>query len=181
VDSTRHTSHDIAVKIGDKEGKAYSLSLLGELARERGNFERSQTLLSESRSLFAEIGDQRRLAKLDRQRGLTALAQDDFSTANNRLTAALTRFEEIGDEMGCAKTLADRGRVAHADGNSTEATSDLEEAIDRFRSIGATEIALNHVEALGYTLDFSPSAGSQFHSLVHDLRQEVASGSSGNI
>lgn len=172
--ATRYqTSHDIAVETGDKEDEAYSLSLLGELARERGNFDQSQTLLSESRSLFVEIGEQRRLAKLDRQQGLTALARDDYSTANDRLTAALTRSEEIGDEMGCAKTLAARGHVAHANGNSTKATSDLEEAIDRFRSIGATDIALNHVEALVDARASSVSAGSEFHSLVHDLRQEV--------
>jgi tetratricopeptide (TPR) repeat protein len=168
-------SHTIATEIEDREGEAYSLGLLGELARKHGDLDRSRTLLAESQSLFAEIGDRRRQAKIDRQRALTALAADDISKARDLLLSALKRFDEIGDEMGYAAALADRGQVAHADGNVDEAISDLRTAIKRFREIGATEIALEHVEAILDIRDTTGTAGTDLQSLVHELRQEVAS------
>lgn len=92
-------------RLADKQGEAYALNALGNLARSSGDFERGRALLDRSLALRQEVGDRRGAGiTLGCLAVLAAMSAEDDEPAKARrwLDRATRLFELLGSDAGTA-------------------------------------------------------------------------------
>ncbi|WP_213453960.1 AfsR/SARP family transcriptional regulator [Rhizomonospora bruguierae] len=126
-------------RIGDRRGRARAESILGSIARERGEYAASAEHLDLAAVEYAELGDESGEARMTQLRGFTAWLRGDLDRAEPRLRACLRRFERLGDGEAMADALTHLGAVAHYRGDGDRAAALLDASLERYASLGFPE------------------------------------------
>ena len=119
----------------DLLGVARLRTLLGAIARERGQYEVSTAHLAAALDMFASAGDPWHEARAMRLLGFTAYLSGDPAGAEPYLRRALDRFRAYGHADGTATCLTHLGAVAHYRGRAEEARTALADALRRHTAL----------------------------------------------
>jgi DNA-binding CsgD family transcriptional regulator/tetratricopeptide (TPR) repeat protein len=123
--------------LGEVDGMAHSLFILGIVGEYQGDHERARALLEESLSLFREVGDKWGAAhSLRILGGMIWASQGDHERAEAQLEESLSLFREVGDKGGIAYSLISLSIKAFGQGDHKRAATMLEESISLFQEIG---------------------------------------------
>jgi predicted ATPase/DNA-binding SARP family transcriptional activator len=122
---------------GDREGMARTLRLLAAVARERGDYPRSLTLLDRARVLQSTDGTM--VTRLLFQTGFTWWLAGDVDQAERAMTAALERCERLGDPVTAACLQVHLGFVAAARDQLDIADGMANDGLTRCRALDAKE------------------------------------------
>jgi tetratricopeptide (TPR) repeat protein len=125
-------------QLGDRNGIAFALHKLGDIARDQGDYTRATELLEESLVTWRALSHDEACAFVLNGLGDVALNQGDYALATNRYQAALALFQKIGNHDGTAWILRNLGRAAHVQGDDEHALALLEESVAWFRRVRDT-------------------------------------------
>jgi tetratricopeptide (TPR) repeat protein len=106
-------------QLGDQEGLAASLHMLGASAQNQGKYEEAGNYFNES--LKRRPRDQEARANTLHHLGMIAQDQGDYKEARRFYTEALTILEQLGNQRKRATTLHQLGIVAYEQGDYKEA------------------------------------------------------------
>ena len=124
-------------ELGDKQGIAHNLSLLGRVAFERGNITTTRVLFEESLALFREVGDKENIAWSLFSLAWLSSEQGEDASARLLYEESLTMHRELGNEVGIATALLHLARDRFwYQSDPITARSLLEEGLTRFREVG---------------------------------------------
>ena len=162
-------------ELGDAQGLASALQVLGSVAREQGRYARAMELQGESLSIAEAAGDQWAVASAHGYLGFACWLQLDFERATEECTVALRMFRELGDAAGIAWSLLSLGTVARHQGARERAAALLQESRSLAERIGFREGIAWSLEQLGLLAagrDDPAAAALLRNSLEihHDLR-----------
>ena len=87
-------------ELGDKEGIANSLWLLGAIARIRSQFALAHARLGEAATRFQELGHRWRQGQCSTERARAATEQGQYERAWALLEESLAHYQALGDQMG---------------------------------------------------------------------------------
>ncbi len=136
-------------QLGDKQGIALSLNLLGRVAWHRGDFPRAADLYKESLVLFRELGAKDSISVLLNNLGVLAINQGDFSAARSLLEESLAIRRQLGDKQGMAMTGANLGVIALRQGDYAAARSLFKESLTIDRDLGDKRGISSQLEVFG--------------------------------
>ncbi len=136
-------------ELGDAQGVASALQVLGSVAREQGRYARAMELHGESLSIAGAVGDQWAVASAHGYLGFACWLQADFERATQECTVALRMFRELGDVEGIAWSLLSLGAVARQQGDLEQAAALLQESRSLAERIGFREGIAWSLEQLG--------------------------------
>lgn len=109
------------VEHGARAETAFSLSILGSVFRNRGQYEQATGLLQESLSLHLEKGDRLGAANVLNELGLVAYRLSQYSQAREHIQESLNIRREFSDQQGTARCLLNLGTIAYRLGDYEEA------------------------------------------------------------
>jgi predicted ATPase len=122
--------------VGNDVGTSEVLILLGVIAAEEEDYERSNALLLDAKELSAGLGERTYLSvAIPQNLGLYALIRGDLDESRALTTEALATFRELGNERGIVVSLENLGIVAFREGSLDRAGELLLESLDRSRAI----------------------------------------------
>jgi len=137
------TAHDriesciaIARETGDREGLAWSLKELGNLAYVKGDHDAAKTAYEESLTHCRAIDDRHGIAGVLHNLGSVALGQEDYARARQLYEESLMLERELGDRTGEAITLNGLGTSARFQGDDAAALSYHEQGLLLQRELG---------------------------------------------
>jgi len=107
--------------IGDEEGVAEVLDILGITAWERGEREGAGRLWDEALPIWCRLGNARRLASTNNCLGLVAWRGGDEGSAQKLWAAALATYRRLGDRGGMACCLDNLATWSLARGDTADA------------------------------------------------------------
>ncbi len=162
-------------ELGDAQGTASALQVLGSVAREQGRYARAMELHGESLSIAETAGDQWAVASAHGYLGFASWLQLDFERATQECTAALSMFRELDDVEGIAWSLLSLGTVARHQGDRGQAATLLQESRSLAERIGFREGIAWCLEQLGLLAADrgDPAAAALLRNSLeihHDLR-----------
>jgi non-specific serine/threonine protein kinase len=114
--------------------RASALNTLGFIARIQGNFASARSLLEESRSIFAELGDRSGEARAMVNLGFVACGLEDVGRAQMCFAEALAISEDLSDPLRVASIVNGMGEVARLQGKYGEARPLYERALETYRA-----------------------------------------------
>ena len=132
LEESRVLSHEL----GDKEGMAYSLSILGLVVDSQSDYGRARELFEGSLTLFRNLGDKWGVGESLRRLAAVAQHQGDYERATQLCEESLALLREVGYKWGVAESLQRLGTVVHYQGDYERATQLCEESLALFRQIG---------------------------------------------
>jgi predicted ATPase/class 3 adenylate cyclase len=135
--------------LGDKQGIATALSLLGWVAQRRFNREEACALHEEGLALSRELGDKRGIAEALYDLSYLAFSQGDYDKAYALKEESLALFRELGDTWSIAYLLLQVVSVASYQGNYDKACPAAEEGLALFRELGDKEGIADALHSLG--------------------------------
>lgn len=115
---------------------ATALGTLGNVARERGDYEVALEYYEEQRSLCREEGLRRKAADSLNAIGRIARKRGDYAAAREYFEESLEICREIGDRHSTALRLNNLGTTAYGHGDYGAAREDYEECLDILRDLG---------------------------------------------
>jgi predicted ATPase/DNA-binding SARP family transcriptional activator len=116
--------------------KAFALSCLGSLCRNRGEYERARALMQESLTLYLENGDRLGAASALNELGTVAYRLARYSEAKEYTGASLDIRRELNDQQGIARCLKDLGTITYRLGDYEEAWRLGNESLELCEAIG---------------------------------------------
>ena len=122
---------------GDTKGTAFSLSLLGTIAWQRGDFAVACALMEESLALYEEVGDKEYIASLLTCLGQLATPQGEYAKARAFLESSLAMERELGNVRGIAISLFSLALTLFvSQGDPAKVHSLLEESLVLSKELG---------------------------------------------
>ncbi len=121
--------------LGDKEGAAYALNYLANVADDLGNFAEARRLYEESLSLFREIEDNWGVALVLNNLGVGARYQGEYEQATRFHEQSLKLFTELGDKRRVAHSLINLGSVFERTGEYEAAREMFDRSLSLFREL----------------------------------------------
>ncbi len=168
----------------DRPGEADTLSILGELQRETGDYPAATGSLARALTLYRDAGDQPGQADALNELGYLRTLTGDYPAAAACHQQALVLVRGLGDRRSQAWTLSPLGLVQHLTGDYRAATISLQQALALFRDLGdlhGQARALNDLAVVQQeTGDYPAAAATQqqalalFRDLGHLLGQAHA-------
>jgi len=123
-------------ELGNTQGIATSLNLLGWVAQRRFNREAARALHEEGLAIFREVGDKRGIAEALHALSTLAFSQGDYDRASVLEEESLTFFREVGDTWNIAYLLLQVANVASYQGDYDKAYPLAEESLALFQESG---------------------------------------------
>jgi predicted ATPase/class 3 adenylate cyclase/DNA-binding CsgD family transcriptional regulator len=124
-------------ELGDKQGIAHTLSLLGRVAFERSNITTARILFEESLALSKEVGDLENIAWSPFSLAWLASEQGEDAKARVLYEESLAMHRELGNGVGIATALLHLARDSFENqSDPVKARSLLEEGLTLFREVG---------------------------------------------
>jgi predicted ATPase/transcriptional regulator with XRE-family HTH domain len=162
-------SAEIYRKLGDKQGQADALMVLGQSLRWQGKESQANARLEQSLRLYREVGDRWNIA-----RSLYRLGDNLSDLGGNALGHAMLEesssiLEQLGDKFILVGLLNSRGLVAVNSGDYALARSHFERALDIAREIRDPWGMANALTNIGCILRIQadyPSARSRFEEAL---------------
>jgi DNA-binding CsgD family transcriptional regulator/tetratricopeptide (TPR) repeat protein len=139
-------------ELGDKQGIAASLSLLGWVEQRRFHREVAYALQAEGLTLSKELGDKRGIAEALRGLSSLAFSQGAYERAYALKEESLALFRELGDTWNIAYLLAQVANVASYQGKYAKAYPLAEESVALFRELGDKRGIADGLKNLGGVL-----------------------------
>ena len=137
--TTRHLVEESLTlwrQLGDAEGIARELHILGIIMGALQQPEQAQTYYEESLALWRQIGHQGNIARLLNSLGIAARARGDYDQARRIATESLEQHRALGNQRGIATALANLGFIAHGMGDETGALALFSESLQLRRDLG---------------------------------------------
>jgi predicted ATPase/DNA-binding SARP family transcriptional activator len=162
-------------ELGDAQGLASTLQVLGSVAREQGRYARAMELHTESLAIAEAAGDRWAVASAHGYLGFACWLQAEFERAAEECTMSLRMFRELGDVEGIAWSLLSLGTVARHQGAREQAAALLQESRSLAGQIGFREGIAWSLEQLGLLAAGrgDPAAAALLRNSLeihHDLR-----------
>jgi DNA-binding CsgD family transcriptional regulator/tetratricopeptide (TPR) repeat protein len=126
-------------ELGDQAGIAQSLQRLGGLARERGDYVRSEHLHEQSLALWQELEDEAGIADSYHYLGFALWLAGDLARAEPYCSQALELYSARSELQEVAAVKVNLGAIAHYDGDDARAAGLLDEAVDLARQLSYQE------------------------------------------
>jgi predicted ATPase/DNA-binding SARP family transcriptional activator len=120
----------------DPAVQAKALHAAGALAWDQGDFRAAQDFLSESMSLYAELGDNRKVALSLFKLGAVFGLQGDNDKARTLLQESLTLGKQLNDAQAVANSFLQLAHVAMQEGKMSEVRSLCDKSLAWFRGLG---------------------------------------------
>ena len=168
----------------DRPGEADTLSILGALQRETGDYPAAAATLARALALYRHVGDQPGQADALNELGYLRTLTGDYPAAVACHQQALVLVRGLGDRRSQAWTLSPLGLVQHLTGDYRAAAASQQQALALFRDLGdlhGQARALNDLAVVQQeTGDYRAAAASQqqalalFRDLGHLLGQAHA-------
>lgn len=124
--------------VGDKQGIAWLLQMLGYVARVKGEYDRARAFQEERLEIERALGNRHGIAVTLIDLGQIAYQQGDIIAARARLIEGLAFAREVSNIHIMALALIQLGEIALVSADYTQATALLEEALRCFREISDT-------------------------------------------
>jgi non-specific serine/threonine protein kinase len=140
-------------QLGDTQGIALALNVLGSLARNRGDYRQAAALLEESIAICRRAEHTWALADALNILGVAARRQGDRDGATALFEESLTLWRALGDKSGLATSLGHLGVVARQHGDYERARVLHEESLALRRELGdrrSTAAALSSLGVVAY-------------------------------
>jgi tetratricopeptide (TPR) repeat protein/transcriptional regulator with XRE-family HTH domain len=180
-----HQSALAAARQGeDRPGEADTLSTLGALQRETGDYPAAAASLARALALYRDVGDQPGQADALNELGYLRTLTGEYPAAVACHQQALVLVRGLGDRRSQAWTLNSLGLVQHLTGDYQAAAASQQQALALFRDLGdlhGQARALNDLAVVQQeTGDYRAAAASQqqalalFRDLGHLLGQAHA-------
>jgi tetratricopeptide (TPR) repeat protein/DNA-binding XRE family transcriptional regulator len=173
-----------ARRAGDRLGEADTLSTLGALQRDTGDYPAAATSLAQALALYRDGGDRPGQAWTLGQLGLLRAWTGDYPAAAASHQQAMALFADLGDLPGQAWTINFLGLLQQLTGDHPAAAASHQQALALFADLGDTygqAYALNSLSVVQQeTGDYPAAAASQrralalFRDLGHRLGQAHA-------
>ena len=138
-------------ELGDKQGSAGPLTILGQAKIKLGDHKAARPALEECLAITRSLGDQRSSARALHNLGGVAFAEGDYTTYRALRQEALAILCELGDTLLISQFLVELAEVAAAQGDCPLAARLLGAAEALRESIGATLLPA-YVEPYEYAL-----------------------------
>jgi predicted ATPase len=137
--------------IGDKQGMAKALRLLGNLASSRNTYGQARSPLEEALELYRELGDQHGMASTREVLAQVAALQGSYARARELLEENLVPYKKaLNEKYNTAYPLYHLGRVHFlARGDQEKARTLGEESLSLFRAVGNTRFIAYVLSFLG--------------------------------
>jgi tetratricopeptide (TPR) repeat protein/transcriptional regulator with XRE-family HTH domain len=165
-----HAALAAARQAGDRLGEADTLSTLGVLQREAGDYQVAAASLAQALALYSDVGDQPGQAYTIDQLGLLRTLTGDYPAAAASHQQALALFRGTGDRYGQGWTLNGLGLLQQMTGDHPAAAASLRRALALFSDIGDLEGQAYALNQLGVvqeeTGDYTEAAASQQRALA---------------
>jgi tetratricopeptide (TPR) repeat protein/transcriptional regulator with XRE-family HTH domain len=159
-----------ARQAGDRLGEAGTLSTLGALQRETGDYPAAAATLTRALALYRDIGDQPGQADVLNELGFLRLLTGDYPAAAASYQQALVLVRGLGERRGQAWTLNGLGLQQHLIGDYPAAAASQQQSLALFRDLGdplGQARALNDLGVVQQeTGDYPAAAASQQQSLA---------------
>ena len=173
-----------ARQAGDRLGEADTLSTLGALQRETGDYPAAAASLARALALYRDVGDQPGQADALNELGYLRTLTGEYPAAAASHQQALILARGLGDRRSQAWTLNSLGLVQHLTGDYPAAAASQQQALALFGDLGdlhGQARALNDLAVVQQeTGDYPAAAASQqqalalFRDLGHRLGQAHA-------
>lgn len=124
--------------VGDKQGIAWLLQILGYVARVQGAYEAARSFQEERLEIERALGNRHGIAVTSIDLGQIAYRQGDAAAARARLVEGLALAREVSNTHITALALIQLGEIALASADFAQSTALLEEALACFREINDT-------------------------------------------
>jgi tetratricopeptide (TPR) repeat protein len=128
---------------------AASLSKIGRIHRQLGDYQAARAFLERSLSLFSQAGDVRGIASTRDDLGTINYLMGDYDKAMKLYNDALNQRLEMGDERGVALSYEHIGQIERANGNYEDAEQRFREALEIRRKIDDEEGLISALNAMG--------------------------------
>jgi tetratricopeptide (TPR) repeat protein len=132
----------------DRQGMARSLSNLGNVASQLGEFGRAAVLHEKALALLRALGDRASVALVLNNLGGVANRLREYARAAALFEESLALRRALGDRWGVAASLGNLGSVAHHRGEYTRAQTLLLESLQLSRELGARHLLVLELEIL---------------------------------
>jgi tetratricopeptide (TPR) repeat protein/transcriptional regulator with XRE-family HTH domain len=160
----------IARQGGDRLGEADTLSTLGALQREAGDYPAAGATLARALALYRDIGDQPGQADTLNELGFLRVLTGDYPAAAASHQQALVLVRGLGDRRSQAWTISGLALVQHLTGDHPAATASQQQALALFRDLGDPHGQARALNDLGVvqqeTGDYAAAAASQQQALA---------------
>ena len=173
-----------ARQAGDRLSEADTLSTLGALQRDTGDYPAAAASLARALALYGEAGDVPGQGYALIQLGLVDVLTGDYPAAAASHQQALALMREIGARRGQAWTLNGLGLMQQLTGDHPAATASQQQALESFRDLGDLHGQAYALNSLGVvqeeTGDYAAATASQrqalalFREIGHRLGQAHA-------
>ena len=126
-------------ELGDRQGTALALLLLGIVAEDRGDYEPAVSRFEEALALYRAGGEMALVALVRYHLGVVACGRGEPAQATALLEEALGLFRGAGNHWGIMIALNYLGLVAADRGEVSRASALLAESLDLFEQVGAAD------------------------------------------
>ncbi len=139
----------LATQLDSKREIGRSLYTLGHAMTVIGDWQRADTMFTESFGLSSEAGDTVTAGSALRFRGIVALRNKDYAQARDLLTKSAALYRRVGYKRGIAMAVRTLGYVSYQEQNYVEAGSLLQESETLYQGIHDEENRALGLVALG--------------------------------
>jgi tetratricopeptide (TPR) repeat protein len=142
-------AQELAASLDDRKGLATSLSNLGNIAMDQGEYARATDLYQQSLVIFQQLGDQLGIASSLSNLGIIAVSQGEYVRAIDRHQQSLAIRQQLGDQAGIAVSLCNLGIAAANQGEYVRATDLFQQSLVIFQQLGNQPSIASLVNNLG--------------------------------
>ncbi|MSP12101.1 MAG: tetratricopeptide repeat protein [Chloroflexi bacterium] len=135
--------------VAGKPGLAAALSYLSFNKAYIGNYEQAQALVTESITLWREVGDKGGLAQALRFLSNIKIDQGSYGEARKLLEECQALFRDTGDSLGMAQAMRGLGLLAENQGDDATARAWYEQSLPLRRELGDKIAVANALSSLG--------------------------------
>jgi tetratricopeptide (TPR) repeat protein len=169
------TALTAARQAGDRLGEADTLTTLGALQRNTGDYPAAATSFARALALYNDARDQPGQARTLDQVGILRTLTGDYPAAATSHQQALALFTGLGDRHGQAWTLSGLGLLQQLTGDHPAAAASQQQALALFRDLGDVEGQAYALNSLGVvqqeTGDYPAAVASQQQAL--ELHRDI--------
>ncbi len=168
-------SLDLSRELGDTQGVARAVGLLGWIAHAQGDRDVACRLLEEGLALARQSGDERTVARTLLFLGDLRLRQGAPEEAAPLLQESLALYRRMGDRWSTAWALGGLGEVARLQDDALQAVAHLQSSLALYQQAGSRSEIPYPLEGLARTLaeQGQLQRAARLWGAAHALRQAV--------
>jgi tetratricopeptide (TPR) repeat protein len=161
----------VETELGDRAGMATSWGVLGDIARNRGDYDKAEDLYNRCLKVETELGDRAGMATSWGVLGDIARNRGDYDKAEDLYNRSLTVYTELGDRAGMASSWGALGVLERERGNLDVAETWLKQALTAVKNLQMPEriASFNWSLALLYRAKGEEQTAQEHYAISYDL------------